>query len=304
VVACSDLKTARPDDRLQLRTVDGSFDERVSDWRERTSSAARSIAARKLYKGPYWSTVVSAVSQCRSTGWDARLWIASAGFGFLGESEIIAPYSATFARGHADSVWRRSSDGGRSPALAKWWRRLAHERFLERAIESEGQVIVVAGADYVTALRDDLDRLVIEAGDRVSIVSTSCAHQLALRYSAEISGALQCTLGVLNAKLLGTLADDADTHSFRRDAMQRWVDTNLGDARRPRPIRTPVTDAEVLRQIGQMRSAEPALSRSRALRGLRSHGFACSQERFALLWNSAIRSGLGIAQLGQCRGGQ
>ena len=130
-------------------------------------------------------------------------------------------------------------------------------RLVDRALTAAGPVVVVAGADYVDALRCDLDELAHMAGDRVSILSTSCRHPLALRYSAEISGALKCTLGVLNARLLAALAEEADVHCFQRDAMQRWVEKNLGHGRRVRLTRAGVSDAEVLRRIAEMRSAEP-----------------------------------------------
>jgi hypothetical protein len=286
VVACSDLKTIAPESRLCLRTVEGRIDERIRTWRERTGVADGSISACKLYKGQHWHAAMSAASRCRAMGWDVRLWIASAGYGLIEESALVSAYSATFASGHSDSVWRGPRDGVRVPTLAIWWSELASGRFVDLAVDTSGPVIVVAGADYVDALRNDLEtlRTNVQASARVSVVSTSCTHALALRYTAEISGTLRCTLGALNATLFAALADTADTHNFCREKMQSWLEVNLGHSRRPRPNRRSVTDAELARQVRRMRRRDPDISRSSALRTLRTSGIACSQARFASYW--------------------
>ncbi|MGK3899636.1 hypothetical protein ABI062_15345, partial [Enterococcus faecium] len=60
-------------------------------------------------------------SLAQSRGFDSiSLWVLSAGYGLVAANADVKPYSATFARGEADSVLQRT-DGERRSALRLWW---------------------------------------------------------------------------------------------------------------------------------------------------------------------------------------
>lgn len=287
VVGCSDLKRFPPAEELRLRTVGGTFDERVAVWQSRLRSAKPVVPAGELYKGQHWSVVTSAVTAIQASGWRVRLWVASAGYGLLSASQSVAPYSATFASRHADSVWRGPCDGSRRSILASWWVNIGRAPLADCIGDGDGPIVVVAGADYVDALRSEVDDLGYYArrADDIAILSTSCRHEFAVRYTAALSGPLRCTLGSLNSRVLSALAGDAAHHQFERTRIQAWIDRKFGDARRPVRARRAETDAGLAVRIEGMRASQPTLAPSHGLRQLRADGVACSQERFRLLWN-------------------
>jgi hypothetical protein len=156
--------------------------------------------------------------------------------------------------------------------------------------DGDGPILVVAGADYVNALRGDVEELGYRRGRSadITILSTSCQHEFAVRYTASVSGALCCTLGALNSRLLLALAGNAGDHRFVRRQMQAWIDHEFAEARRPVRARRPEADADIALRIRRMRASQPDLSPTRGLRRLRADGVACSQERFQVLWSGVV----------------
>lgn len=239
--------------------------------------------------GDHWSAACKAYMLAKRYSSRAELWVISAGYGLIESSKAIKPYSATFANGSGDSVWRGAQDGDRQECLQAWWRTLPHDATLPELLESDnGTVVIAAGAPYLTPLATDLANVVENdlSGDRVSIISAGTrAHGSLLPISGRFRAGVGGTDGALNARLLAILAADGSEHRFRRAAMSATVAQMA--ARIPatkRNVGEAVTDEQVMREINLIRRRNPSVSRTGALRALRHSGVACEQARFASLW--------------------
>jgi hypothetical protein len=243
-----------------------------------------------LYAGDHWHAALSALELTRRFSARAELWVISAGYGLIPASAEIKPYSATFASGKDDSVWRGNSDGTRRQQLQGWWRALANGTTLSdlAATARDGALMLAAGASYLEAIAPDLEHAVDLAPERVSVISAGSRMLCGLlpvssRFRARVGGTDSAT----NARVLSLLAADAPTHRFRPDLMAarlRRINSRLPAMHRATGRR--VTDEEVSRAILRIRKAAPTISRSQALRTLRAGGIACEQSRFAAIWSS------------------
>jgi hypothetical protein len=244
--------------------------------------------------GDHWKIALQAYDLASQYSSRTELWIISAGYGLIPASTQIKSYSATFASGSADSVWRGEMDGARDACLRRWWGLICRGPVLADLVPStgDGTVVVAAGAAYLTAVSADLDTAIAKdsSRERVSVVSAGDRGNGArLPVSGRFRTALGGTDSSLNARLLARLAADAPSHRFRRSGMETFLDgiaQNLDP--NPRVHGRSATDNEVLREIEITRDRNPSISRTKALRLLRKSGIACEQSRYAALWNSAL----------------
>jgi hypothetical protein len=269
---------------------------RAERWSERLADVeAAQHTAADLYMGDHWKAALRAYDLASRYSSRTELWVISAGYGLIRASSQIKPYSATFANGSPDSVWRGGRDGSRDTCLRQWWGRVGSGPRLADLVSSrdKGMVVVAAGASYLSAVSADLDAAIVQdsTGERVSVVSAGARGNSArLPVSGRFREILGGTDSSLNARLLARLAADAPTHGFRRTAMEAFLDSIARDvAPRPRVRGRPATDTELLNEIESVRARNRSISRTEALRRLRSSGTSCEQSRYALLWASAVR---------------
>jgi hypothetical protein len=244
--------------------------------------------------GDHWKAALQAYQLAGRYSSRTELWVISAGYGLIPASSQIKSYSATFASGSADSVWRGARDGDRDTCFRKCWGLVGCGPVLADLVppRGNGTVVIAAGAAYLTAVSADLDAAIAQdsSRERVSVVSAGARGNGArLPASGLFRGVLGGTDSSLNARLLARLAADAPTHGFRRTAMETFLDgiaQGLAPNRRVRGRRA--TDSEVLTEIERTRVRSPSISRTDALRLLRTSGIACEQSRYASLWASAV----------------
>jgi hypothetical protein len=243
--------------------------------------------------GDHWHAACDAYRVAKRHSNRSELWVISAGYGLTSSSKPIKSYSATFASGSVDSVWRGSSEGNRRECLQQWWRTLPHDAGLPDLLDrGDGVVVVAAGEAYLAALAADLADLLKHdaSGDRVSVLSAGMRGNGALLpVSGQFRAAVGGTDAALNARVLALLAAEAPNHGFRRSGMTatlaRWA---LNLPTRDRRVGKSVSDEEVVRRILTIRDGLPSISRTQALREFRRAGVACEQSRFASIWERAI----------------
>jgi hypothetical protein len=249
--------------------------------------------AQDLYVGDHWRAACEAYRLAQRYSSRTELWIVSAGYGLIPCGKLIKPYSATFANGSADSVWRGPADGDRQTYLQDWWHALPHDATLPELLRGAGTIVIAAGAPYLTALGAELTAALQhdETGDRISVLSAgSRGNGALLPVSGQFRAAAGGTDAALNARLLALLAAEAAVHRFRRSALIEAV-ASLA-ARRPLTERTvgkSASDEQLIRRINAIRRRLPSASRTQALRELRHAGIACEQSRFASIWERAAR---------------
>jgi len=75
---------------------------------------------------------------------------------------------------------------------------------------------------------------------------------------------------------------------FGDRARGRWRDWAEEARHHEKYDRTPLTDSAVLDYVGKLRGQNPGVSKTAALKSLRSAGMACEQRRFSALFREAV----------------
>jgi hypothetical protein len=219
-----------------------------------------------------------------------ELWVLSAGYGLSSCTRAIKPYSATFASRSPDSVWRGEIDGKRTIRLWDWWDELPHQATLPDLVQRSEQIVIAAGAAYLTAIARSLNKI---GGDQVAVISAGLrGHDWLLPVNGGLRAVVGGTYAVLNARLLALIAAESATHRFSPPAMADLLSRLAGaspSVGQYRPSRS-LTDAEVAHAISSIRQKDASVSRTGALRRLRSQGFACEYDRFRRLWGKALET--------------
>lgn len=281
--------------------------QRAAEWTSRLESARRTVAALDLYTGNSWYVA----RDLRNTlGNDCLLWVLSAGFGLLGADDDIAPYGATLAGGHADSVVRRTDPDGASRVTRTWWGALCdwrgpnsqtnrHREIASVAAERPADLFVVcAGRSYVDAMADDLALAAsrLAAPERLIIFgSGECPDGRLRRSWVRVPTRVRLAVGgALNSLYVRvarhTLVGDDPSHADVRGA-QALVDRLAASVERPPEVRRErASDEEIADWIKRELLDEKHISKSAALRKLRTGGRACEQNRFGHLFDEVQAS--------------
>lgn len=300
VASCTDSKTVSPVVRLgEVRR--SALEARYAAWRDALKCTTSRIAAEDLYKGGYWSVVRSLPAVAEHAGWRPSLWISSAGYGVVSSDKRVVAYSATFARGHVDSVVRPSDPSSNDLG---WWRLATSGRSaLGRSVESlavdapTSTILVLASPQYLTAMADDLEDAAKRVRGRgaVILVSSKLPVRLAslkkcwLPSQAGLQEALGGALVSLHARTARHLLAMLEPKLFTKEnvsAMREKLEEAMGE-KKPRVSGTGMSDDEVLAFIRKRLGELPKASHTGLLRELRASGRACEQGRFRRLFAQA-----------------
>jgi hypothetical protein len=297
VASCSDRKSEPP--AVCLRDVRArSIEQRFTKWRDAlTSATATRVDAEHLYQGGYWTVVRGLPAIANAMGWKVQLWAASAGYGVVKGSKKLVPYSATFARGHEDSV---SFESGDEPAVT-WWRcatsgsyKLGTSIQAIAALDASATVLVIASPPYLRAMQNDLAASLGEFSGKGSLFIVSsrvpATETKLVRCWLPSRGALQAGLGgalvSLHARTARHLLATVRPQDFVQEKLS-YMTTKLEgvEEKKKRVSGSAMSDDEVLTFIRTRLSGDPKLSHTRLLRELRESGRACEQGRFRRLFN-------------------
>jgi len=285
VVTCTDRKSAQPEPHLMLRNLPSrSRDERVDLWKARLESAPSRAPLRNLYCGESWTQALRLEASAHAAGFDPTLIVASAGLGLV-EVDVLSPsYAATFSPRQVDSV------GSTQFETSEWWQSLA-PRSTSARNHLNAPTLLVLSKNYADAMAQDLNQL--DGRDDVVIFGGSDAVPTELRVPADrgLRAALGGTATSLNLRTAIAWVNrlPAPTISGNRDhaAWRTWASTT---SQAEVYNRQTLSDLQVLDFVLNARRADPALSKSRALRLLRDSGHACEQRRFSELFQSAMEN--------------
>jgi hypothetical protein len=255
-------------------------------------------SAEELYQGGYWTIVRALPMVATEMGWRPKLWVASAGYGIVSNTEKLVPYSATFATGHADSVTGAAYDG---PALKKWWHcatsgRSALGRSVCSIAESDPRstILVLASPMYLHAMATDL------AASMAQFRSRGALFIVSSRIPSSEPGLNECWVpsrATLQASLGGALVSlhaRAARHLLHAVSPGDFVKENLsimskelgeeGGEAKKRVAGSAMSDADVVTFIRTRLASDPKASHTGLLRQLRDSGKACEQGRFRRLF--------------------
>ncbi|GAA2607362.1 hypothetical protein [Streptomyces axinellae] len=295
VVTCTDRKVATPDAALYARNLpQGSVRERSIDWHQRIQSAitrggSALPALTELYRGDHWSRARRLMSVAVSAGFEAQLWVASAGLGLQPvepKTQPAPPYSATFSIRHADSV------GASAAENTQWWSHL-QARTGQGTLEElgrRGPVLMALSEVYAGAMEEELLALGALGGEALLIGGV---REIPGVHRVPSDAGLRATLGgtltSLNVRMAAMwLEHSRDGQLTSSVTCTAWAQWAAATSRPERYERVAMSDDEVIAFIRRETAKEPALSRTRLLRVLRADGRACEQSRFANLYKRSM----------------
>jgi hypothetical protein len=269
------------------------------------------IKASNLYVGSYWSTIRELPAKARNSGFEANLWVISAGYGLISSEEEINSYSATFTPSDKNSVTNGETDASkRIEHLKYWWELISnyslpqssHPRRLNQLLRenSNDYFLVVASADYLSAVEEDLLEGINTLSSRKNIViisSKSFSNEILQQNIIPADARLQCNgdcrsecekhliprgiRGTISAALAGKIIEKASENGFDAEQLKQFVETRVEQC--PELInlnRTRLDDTAVRKFINDELGKSRSASCTSLLRKLRNNGQACEQKRF------------------------
>ena len=286
ITSCTDRNRGAVVPDLRVRSLKGgSADARADQWIQRLEAAGPAArTALDTYVGEHWFVARKAAPLA------TRLLVISAGYGLVDADDFVHPYSATFAKDHADSV------GESLEHQTTWWRRLSEwsgptpRRTSLLELSDLGVVIIAASANYLVALTHEISLLDPE---RVLVLSTGSRPSLLSQYRLTVTGRVRTTLGgsmmSTNIRVAQRLLQEFGGTIDRRSAGAFLAD--LEDGSEPLPVfqRTPLDDeAAVCREIDRYLAGPGPHTPTGGLHWLRTEGFACEQTKFSSIFRSHV----------------
>jgi hypothetical protein len=306
VVTCASRKTFPVSAELMLRSLrELEIEDRFAEWRKRLEQTAeKKVLASELYAGQHWYIAQQLTSAADLSGLKAELWIASAGYGLIKSTSLLAPYAATFSIGQADSV-NNGLNSGASPkevALA-WWKMLGGWRGPSpgtvRQIwqlardEPEAPLLVVVSDAYFSAIREDLKRArnSLRSSDGLCIISAGADRENGLTENmlpcdARLQQVVGGSLTSLNVRVARKILLEAKEWPIQASVLSRKYEqflSSLGVDVMKRD-RKRLNDSEVRTYISNMLKVDSKVKASPLLQRLRDEGFACEQSRFSSIY--------------------
>lgn len=299
ILSCTNRKTVKAGADLHLSALAGAH--RLERWTARLQDAERKVRASKLYAGEYWREGMALVGAAGERV-EAHLWILSAGYGLVGGDDLLAPYEATLAVGHVDSVAEnpaKAEAANRSwmASLAEWEGPGGGHRprtlFELASQDPNASMIVCAGPAYVAAVLEDLrgaGRALAEANQLLVFGSARQPMEGLEQSWISAPGQLRMVVGgsmvSTTLRVARSVVEGSRNHPFGASQARRNVGAMLRNAPPLQKFdRRRLSDKCLHEWIGDYLDRVPDTTKSAALRALRNAGFACEQGRFGVLFS-------------------
>lgn len=285
IVTCTDRKASLAEGQHRIGALaPAGLHDRFEDWTDRLGSAADRQPLRELYRGDNWHQVLRLQQATERAGFSPETYVVSAGLGLQSVDSLWPSYSATFASRHVDSVAQNGISN------SDWWRALNGMPGSADASKFAPNVLVVMSNAYGAAFHDDLTHIALRSKNVLLFGGHSDIEGInRVAPNGKLRTALGGTLSALNLRSAVRwieLLDAPILWSPKRAAeWGRWSTRIAVDEVYQRER---LEDESVMALIVGLRSEDPNVSRSRALRILRDGGYACEQARFAELFTRAI----------------
>jgi hypothetical protein len=282
-----------------VRSIRGPHAVRAERWVDRIATAETPFTVEELYLGEYWQSGQRLLLDA-SKKFKVVPWVVSAGYGLLGSDDKLSPYGATFATSQADSIPRPWDPVSPSESRRQWWTALTETQWRSSARSitdvvqdrPKDRFLLCIGPSYLDAVRPDLERALalVDPEQQVMVVGSGSPPSGAIGASyVSVPSKLRIHLGgsmnslcVRAAGHVVRYCKSSPTPTSARRSVKRLADQT---AELPVVDRRRMSDAEILRWIGDQRSTDPTVSASRLLTRFRAAGFACEQSRFGELFH-------------------
>lgn len=321
VSTCTNTKRIPPDDACLLDNCHlGNYTYSIKEWVRRLRQiGTERCTPRMLYQGSHWKETLGCIRTAKEVGFEAELWVLSAGWGLIPVDLPICSYGATFSPGE-NSVHNLPWPDELTPRdrARAWWKSLHKYRKawapwsvpeLPTYASNRHKVLLlfILSREYFLAVEPDLMELIGRGGD-VAVVSAGLYSEIAnaspmvrdhvLPVSDKFKQAdeyLNHTNVSLNARLANWLIrrfpDEVDSGSQPLYQVVTAIGESLPEMTRRKV--EPLTDEEVLDFIAK-HFGPGSGSATQLLRVLRrKEGKSCEQKRFGRLYLQYTRCGRG-----------
>lgn len=336
IANCANRKRVPP--AVELNSISQTdIKQRVAEWWERLNDAPvkdsnsknfyeenkSKVKAEHLYIGSYWSTIRRLSDRAQHSGFDANLWIISAGYGLISSSDEVLSYSATFTRGDKNSVTSGGTGSiSSNKILSQWWELISNyslpqnsnPRKISQLFQENPSdcFLVIASEDYLCAIGEDLLKGIDSLSSTENIIiitSKSFTDEKLENYIISTDARLQCNRdcsdgcekhliprgvrGTISASLADKIIEKIKVVGFNAQKLKQFVEERIEKS--PALItfnRTRLNDIEVRNFIDEQLERFPSASCSYLLRKLRDNNLACEQKRFRELYKATKRSTL------------
>jgi hypothetical protein len=303
IASCTERKRLPVPKRLRLRHIRSrSIEARAATWWAQLQEySGAKVPALDLYAGDHWAIVRDLPRVAERSNLVARVWVASAGYGLFPACAAVQAYSATFSPDSLDSVFLPGALN-RTQASA-WWQAINSESGPDptapRSVATlaagspKASIVVVASANYIAAMKDDLvaTRKRLESPGRLIVVSgrsSLSGGDLAEHWipsEAVLLASVGGARGSLHARVARKILEEAPKWELdARTLRERYARLISRAPDLERHNREPMTDSAVGRYITRAIAQDQSVPHTRLLRQLRASGRACEQKRFRRLY--------------------
>jgi len=329
IANCANRKRVPPETELKSISHTAAVEERATAWWKKLNAASAPnsqdgnlfqeddgrIKVKNLYVGSYWATIRNLPQIAEVSGFDSSLWVISAGYGLISSDDQINSYSATFTPGNENSITNSEKEVTyRNKILRQWWNKISgfslpnnsSPRKISQLLRenSNDKFLIVASADYLSAIEEDLLEGVsrLDSLDNILIITSKSFSNDKLQNNIVPADArLQCNSncegncqthlvprgvrGTISAALAATIIKKAKETGFNAQTIKQFVEKRIKES--PNLIsfdRTRLNDDEVRKFINKESKALPSASCSFLLRKMRNEGLACEQKRFKSIY--------------------
>ncbi|MFL6450932.1 MAG: hypothetical protein ACJ746_25120 [Bryobacteraceae bacterium] len=279
---------------------------RVAEWGRRLNLVGTAHhRAQDLYIGDHWSVARNLPEFARGFGFDVRLWICSAGYGFISPETNIKPYAATFAADSEDYV---SCSGDRCEAR-QWWDGVC--RLNPRgcktgpqtihdlcSVHSRTPLIIALSREYLDAVSDDVETALKWPYFREHLAIVSCGSskdRSSLRGNLVPCDSSMATivggaLTSLNVRIVRHLLSALNGEAISFVNISKAIVASRVPRRKLRTVK-PRTNEEIIDFIRRNLATTQKSSASALLRRHRDAGYSCEQKRFSELYRIVCATG-------------
>ena len=185
VSTCTNQKRGAVPQNLHLGNFAGCFHrDSAKAWIDGLESDNPSTPAGELYVGSHWQESLACESAATKQGFEADLWVLSAGYGLISKDEPVTPYAASFAAG-GDSIQNLTwpSNFSSKQKAQEWWsllhryRKRQDLRRFSKLAKTKQPLLIILSREYYSAVEPEVIDL-ISAGVNLMIVSAGLAQHL------------------------------------------------------------------------------------------------------------------------------
>lgn len=297
IVPCSGKKRiSPPDDATAVSLTRGVQTVLQSAWAAKVKALPSSVDAAALYSGRSFG-----LGRETARRFDARLFVISAGLGFVPGERRIPVYGMTISGKGPESVAARVV-GRFDPE--SWWQAVAAGPYSVGAkecldSEREGLVLVALTRPYAKMFGGALATAIGEAPHRLRIFGRGVAETLPARiapfvmpYDDRLDTLLPGTCTDFSHRALSHFANNIASRAGAAADHRQMVAAALGRVSAPpRPERPRRSDGEIIARIQAHLKTGAGIRNT--LRRLRDQdAIACEQGRFTRLYRMALDQGV------------